>query len=139
MERDRQTMGKLWVRLDTNIAHHDKMLTLVAQREGHRAALVYVFGLAWCGLADSDGRIPDVVLPAIHGTKRHADMLCDAGLWEKNGGGYVIPNWAERQELTEVSDAKHKASVAGGYKGACVRDHGPDCGCWRDKLPEWAR
>lgn len=132
-------MGKMWVRLDTNITQHDKMLTVMANKDGHRAAAMYMFGLAWCGLANSDGRIPAVVLPMIHGTAKHAEMLVDAGLWEADDTGYIIPNWAERQELSDITEEKHRARVANGYKGVCVRDHGPDCGCWKEKAPEWAR
>lgn len=130
-------MGKLWVRLDTNISQHDKMLTLLSQREGHRAAAVYMFGLAWCGLAESDGHIPTVVVPMIHGTQRHAEMLVQAGLWERNGNGYNIPNWAERQELTEITEAKIKAKQMAGKKGACIKNHGTDCGCWKDDDAPW--
>ena len=101
-------MGKLWVRLDTNIHQHDKILHLLSLKDGHRAAAMYMFSLSWSGLAESDGHIPDVALPMIHGTAKHAQMLCQVGLWERNGRGFVIQNWAERQELAAVSDAKHR-------------------------------
>ncbi|MBP7973149.1 MAG: hypothetical protein KAZ48_10140 [Candidatus Nanopelagicales bacterium] len=126
-------MGKLWVRLDTNIHQHDKILHLLSLKDGHRAAAMYMFSLSWSGLAESDGHIPDVALPMIHGTAKHAQMLCQVGLWERNGRGFVIQNWAERQELAAVSDAKHKAKQAAGRKSACRRaGHPDDCECWKD-------
>jgi len=131
-------MGKMWVRLDTNINQHDKILTLLAHKDGHRAAAVYMFGLAWSGQTESDGHIPDVALPMLHGAARHAQMLVDVGLWQRNGNGYIIPNWADRQEMSEVSSAKHKAAQIAGRKGACMKHHKQPCGCWEsDDAPPW--
>ena len=125
-------MGLPWVRLDSSIYAHDKILRLMAKRGGDRAAALYMFGLAYSGDHATDGRISDVVVPMIHGTDKHAQMLVDVGLWERNGSGYVIRNWADRQELAAITEAKHRAKQTAGKKGACVKNHGPDCGCWKD-------
>ena len=125
-------MGLPWVRLDSSIYAHDKILRLLTHKDGARAAAVYMFGLAYAGDHATDGRIPDVVVPMIHGTARHADMLVAAGLWERNGSGFVIRNWADRQEVAAVTEAKHRAKISAGKKGACVKNHGADCGCWKD-------
>lgn len=122
-------MGLPWVRLDSNINQHDKVLSLLGDRDGYRALTVYVFGLGWSGGQGTDGFIPRGALPVLHGQDRHARLLVDHRLWEYAEGGWRIRNWAERQETTGVSEAKRLAS----QKANCVRHHGPDCGCWRTK------
>ena len=44
-------MGLPWVRLDANIATHDKMLALLADPSPQKwqAAASYMFALAWAG------------------------------------------------------------------------------------------
>ena len=72
-------MGKLWVRLDTNIHQHDKILHLLSLKDGHRAAAMYMFSLSWSGLAESDGHIPDVAT----NDSRHGETRAD-----------VVPSWS---------------------------------------------
>lgn len=124
-------MGLPWVRLDSNIAHHDKMLALLAEKEGHRAACLYMFALAWSGGQATDGYIAAVAVPVLHGQPRHAEMLVRHHLWEKVTGGYRIRNYAARQETATVSELKRDIARKAGKKSACVRLHGPECGCWR--------
>ena len=68
-------MGLPWVRLDANIASHDKVLRLVTERDGYRAAAVMMFAFGWSGAHGTDGFIPVYALTQIHATPRHDDML----------------------------------------------------------------
>lgn len=126
-------MGLPWVRLDSNITIHDKVVPLLAKKDGYRAFTVYVCGLAWSGGAGTDGLIPKDMLPMLHGLPRHAEMLVDGRLWEyaEDGNGWMIRNFDQRQELSIVSEGKRAAAELGGKKGNCIRWHGPECGCWR--------
>ena len=54
-------MSLPWVRLDSNIASHDKVLRAVGDR-GKPAMAVYMFGLGWSGGHLTDGHIPAAAL-----------------------------------------------------------------------------
>jgi len=120
-----------WVRLDSNIASHDKIVELLSKRDGARAFTLYVCGLGYAGGHATDGAIPKAALPFIHGTERLAIMLVDHRLWEYTEGGWVIRNWDQRQELAVIAEMKRAGRKAAGAKGACKKWHGPDCECWK--------
>ena len=125
-----------WVRLDTNIALHDKMLHLLSDPSPKRwqAAASYMFALGWSGGTGTDGHVPKAALPFIHGTPATARLLVKYSLWEEAINGWQIHNYAERQELEVVAASKRAAQRAGAIKGNCIRYHGRDCGCWRQGL-----
>jgi hypothetical protein len=93
-------MGLPWVRLDTQWPQNQKFLQLVEDKRW-RAIAVYMAGLAWAGGQGQDGFIPGYALPMIHGTKKEAGDLVDAGLWHVTQGGWNINDWAEYQLSTE--------------------------------------
>lgn len=124
-------MSLPWVRLDSNIATHDKVLRLLAKKDGHRAFTLYICALGWSGANGRDGHIPPYVLPHLHGTERHARMLVDVGMWEPADDGWVIRNWATRQELAVITEARRSAQRIAARRTNCRRYHGPDCECWK--------
>lgn len=123
-----------WVRLDSSIASHDKVLSLLSDPSNKRwqAIASYMFALGWSGQQGTDGRIPASSLPFVHGTTTTARLLVKYGLWDENdtGTGWIIHNWAERQQSIAVHDGYRNARVTAGRKANCVRWHGKDCGCW---------
>lgn len=129
-------MALPWVRLDSNIAAHDKVLHLLSDPSAKRwqAVASYMFALGWAGGAGSDGHIPTAALAFVHGTKETARLLVKYHLWEEATAGFQIRNYEARQELLIVSESKRAAQRAGAMKGNCIRHHGPDCGCWRNGL-----
>jgi hypothetical protein len=122
-----------WVRLDTNLPSHDKILELLAMRDGHRTAFVYVCSLSYCGHNQTDGFIPLAALPLIHGRRADADRLVEVRLWTLAPKGWVIPNWLERQESSQVTESKKSGQRLASLKANCIRWHGPDCGCWKEE------
>lgn len=118
-----------WVRLDSNIASHDKILALINDPSPKKwqALASYMFALAWSGGQGTDGRIPAAALPMIHGTQTTARLLVTYRLWEEHPAAWQIVNYAERQQLATISNAKHTDQRSAGMKGACRRYHGPDC------------
>ena len=124
-------MSLPWVRLDSNIASHDKIVTLLGQKDGQKAFVLYICGLGYAGGHATDGAIPRASLPFIHGTERLAVMLVDHRLWEHAEGGWKIRNWDQRQELAIVAEMKRAGRKAAGAKGACRKWHGPQCDCWK--------
>jgi hypothetical protein len=129
-------MALPWVRLDSNIASHDKIMHLLSDPSPKKwqATTVYMFALGWSGGHGTDGEIPAVALSMVHGNPAVARLLVKYHLWEETLTGYVMPNFPIRQELEIVTEAKRFAQKAGGLKGACIRHHGPDCGCWKQSM-----
>src|SRR6266700_4220422 len=129
-------MGLPWVRLDSNIASHDKILHLLSDPSPKRwqAAASYMFAMAWSGGQGTDGHIPAAALAMVHGTPQTARLLVAYHLWTEATAGYQIRNYEQRQELMIVSESKRAAQRAGALKANCRRHHGPDCGCWRNDL-----
>lgn len=125
--------GLPWVRLDSNIPTHDKILNLLSDPSPKRwqAGLSYVFSLAWSGGNATDGRIPKAALPFVHGTEAAAQLLVQYGLWTPVTGAWEIPNYAERQELEVITAGKQAARRLAALKANCVRHHGLDCHCWK--------
>lgn len=126
-------MALPWVRLDSNIAIHDKILALMADPSPKRyqAAASYMFALGWCGAAERDGDIPTYALPTVHGNAASAALLVKHRLWGEVEGGYLIRNWTEYQQLAEVTENKRRAAHTASLKANCVRWHGEDCNCWK--------
>jgi hypothetical protein len=103
-------MGLPWVRLDANIASHDKIVALISTGpHGYRAVCVYLFSVAWSGGQGQDGHVPKAVLPLLHGTNAIADLLVKHQLWDQQGTeGWAIRNFANRQELSATSELKRE-------------------------------
>lgn len=125
-------MGLPWVRLDANIATHDKILALLEHRGGRAAAFSYCCSLAYAGGNGTDGHIPFVALPFVHATKKDAQMLVEVSLWEPDPRGWTIHNYGDRQQLVQVSDAIRAGQRRGALKANCARWHGESCTCWKD-------
>lgn len=116
-------MGLPWVRLDSNIASHDKTIRALGMRGGKGAMALYVFALGWCGGQGTDGHIPSVALPMLHGTKAEATILETVELWDADpdGDGWWVRNWARRQESSDISASKREKA----RNAALARWHGP--------------
>jgi len=126
-------MSLPWVRLDSNIFTHDKVLNLLQSGAAGRSALVvYVFGLSYSGGHSTDGLIEFAVLPVIHGRKKDAELLVDVALWKPHPLGWEVPNWLDRQQSSNRQASIVAARRKGAVKANCIRWHGPDCGCWAD-------
>jgi hypothetical protein len=102
-----------WVRLDTSFPRNPKLLALVAEKDGYRAALVYVCMLAYSGEQGTDGFIPREALPFVHA--RHADVtrLVTHSFVYPQPGGWLIHGWAEFQESTEETKNRRIRAQAG--------------------------
>lgn len=124
-------MGLPWVRLDSNIATHDKVIAAREHPKGKQAMCLYMFALAWSGGAGTDGHIPRAAVSYLRGTPTEIAVLVEAGLWESNGDGWNIRNFAQRQETEAVTDQKRHDRRISSLRANCVRWHGPDCGCWK--------
>jgi hypothetical protein len=126
--------GLPWIRFDTTLPDHPKILALLGLRDGHRSAFVYCCALAYAGRHGTDGYIPDAALTRINGRKADSANLVQVGLFDPDDdGGWHIHDYADYQQTNlitaEITEKRRKAS----RKGNCVRHHGESCGCY--KLP----
>lgn len=96
-------MGLPWIRLDTSLPDHPKILGLLTERDGHRCAFVYVCCLAFAGRHATDGFIPREALTRVNGRTGDMARLVDAGLLTANAGGWAIHGWAEFQVADDAS------------------------------------
>jgi hypothetical protein len=127
-------MALPWVRLDSNISTHDKILALLADPSAARwqAAASFMFSIAWSGGQGTDGFVPKTALSVVHGTTKTARLLEKYGLWVEAPGGYRMGNFPLRQELSAITESKKKAQRQAAAKTNCVRWHGDSCGCWKE-------
>lgn len=124
-------MSLPWVRLDTAIADHPKMLMLMDDKK-HRAALAYILGITYSGRHELDGFIPRAALPFLHATKADASALADVGMWSECQGGWRINGWEEYQVSSDETRKRREKSQRDAARMNCVRWHGSDCGCWKE-------
>jgi hypothetical protein len=102
-----------WVRLDTAFPYNPKLLAMIAEKDGHRAGLVYVCSLAYSGAHGTDGFIPAEALPFIHGRAIDAARLVRHGFWRVQPGGWLINGWTEFQESSgETQERRRRAQAA---------------------------
>lgn len=124
-------MALPWVRLDTGLPDHPKILTLIEAKKS-RAALAFVFGLAYSGRHETDGFIPRAALPFLHATTSDANALVQARLWHHVEGGYQVNDWEVYQPTSETSKARLESLRQAARKGGCAKNHPPGCECWKD-------
>lgn len=124
-------MGLPWVRLDSHIATHDKILALLSDPSTAKwqAATSYMFAIAWSGGQGTDGFVPKLALGMVHGTQKTARLLEKYGLWDEATAGWTIRNYAERQLLSDTADDKARMQRLASAKANCARWHGDSC--WR--------
>lgn len=111
-----------WVRLETGIAQNPKILELL-DAKAHRAALGYVFALAYAGAQETDGFIPRGALVFLHLTRKDAEQLEHVGLFDAVPGGWLIHDYLQYQPGREYRDQHRRAVCARWIK------QGRPCSC----------
>ena len=96
-----------WVRVDTSMPTHPKFLAL-----SDRALATWLRGLCYCGLHGTDGVVPESALSHVGGERQSASSreLVEAGLWVRNGGGYVVHDYLEYQQAADESERRSESA-----------------------------
>jgi hypothetical protein len=102
-----------WVRLDTTFPRNPKLLALLAEKDGHRAALAYLCMLAYSGEQGSDGWIPREALPFVHARNADVTRLVTHSFLYPQPGGWIIHGWDEFQESSEETKKRRVRAQAG--------------------------
>lgn len=91
----------MWARLDDELIDHVKVYEAgeLIGRNGPAIALgFYAVGLLWANKHLSDGHLPLSIVKSFRHVSKPlsvAEALVTAGLWDRNGDGFVIHNYAD--------------------------------------------
>lgn len=121
-------MGLQWFRMDCAFARNPKILALISERDGYRAAFTWAAALGYSNEQGTDGYIPRSALGLLHGRPREAQLLVTYRLWHESNGGWQINGWADFQFTSEENRQRSESA----RRAACIRWHGKDCGCWKE-------
>lgn len=100
-----------WFKVDDALPTHRKILTI--PRGARRLAAVGAWTLAgaWSSGALKDGHIPDSVLEELAIPPRAVEDLVAAGLWHRNGTGYVMHDYLDWNPSAEKVRAERAAAA----------------------------
>lgn len=91
----------MWARLDDALIDHQKVFTAGELLGPNGAAIAigfYAIALMWSNKQLSDGHLSKAVIKSFRHVKNPlavADALAQAGLFDKNGNGYVIHDFSD--------------------------------------------
>ena len=101
-------MALAWVRLDTAMPDNPKLLDLLREKDGHRAAFVWICCLTYAGKHGTDGFVPRNAALFVHGRTADFTRLCAANLLKEVAGGWEVPGWDEFQESSAETQARRE-------------------------------
>jgi hypothetical protein len=108
-------MALPWIRLDTSMPDNPKLLGLLTEKDGHRAAFVWVCCMAYAGKHGTDGFIQRESVSRINGKASDMALLVTHGFLILIPGGWQIKSWDEFQisdeESKKRSDQARKAAA----------------------------
>lgn len=98
-----------WFKVDDSFPTHPKVLSISRK---DRAAAVGLWTLAggWCAAQLTDGHLAVHMVGELASSKRYADLLVTARLWERTDSGYVFHDWADWQPTRAQVEADRSAA-----------------------------
>ena len=99
-------MGLPWIRLDTSVPDNPKILGLLTDPQGHRAAFVWICCMAYAGKHGTAGFIPREAMTRVNGKSADFKRLCAVNLLTEGAGGWDINGWDEFQLADEAAQAR---------------------------------
>lgn len=136
--------GEIYIQLSVNFPTNPRVRALKRYGKEARATRdLYVQMLLYCKSTRSDGRVPDdeigvLVYPDLEQVgKRQAGYLAEVGLIERDGDGYLITGWLQRNssrdDIERRSLAKGRGARLANHRRWHVEMDSPDPKC------EWCR
>ena len=101
-------MGLPWIRLDTAMPDNPKLLGLLTEKDGHRAAFVWVCCMAYAGKHETAGFITREAMPRVNGRASDMARLVAVDLLVESAGGWDIKGWDEYQLSDESAQARRE-------------------------------
>jgi hypothetical protein len=105
----------MWAKLDDRFHSHRKV-----RRAGLEAVGLFARSLSYAAAEGSDGHIEDAWVQEAAGKRavKLSQALVEAGLWERNGTGFLIHDWLRYNlsttEAAALVEKKRLAGKAGG-------------------------
>lgn len=118
-----------WYRRDAGSASHPKVLELITMRDGFRSYYVWDSSIGYAVEHGTDGLIRASVLPLLMGRKVDADRLVKVGLWDEDPDGWRVHDFADYQQIAQVSAQIRETKQRAARLGNCKRWHPPGCDC----------
>lgn len=104
-------MGLPWVRLDTSMPDNPKILDLCLEKDGHRAAFVWICCLAYAGKHGTAGFIPRSALARVNARSADMGRLVKCSLLTERAGGWLINGWSEFQMEDEAAKKRREKAM----------------------------
>jgi len=95
-----------WFKVDDSLADHPDIIALLETKAGREGLGLWTIAGSWCARHLTDGLLPASLPRRIGFTKKHADALVKAGLWEVTDDGYRFRNWLKYQPSREQVTAQ---------------------------------
>lgn len=106
-------MGLPWIRLDTSMPDNPKILGLLTEKNGHRAAFVWICCMTYAGKHDTAGFIPREAASRVNASTTDLALLVRVDLLTEAAGGWHVNGWDEFQQVSpEALRRKEKAQKA---------------------------
>lgn len=102
----------MWFKVDDGFYMHPKVLGLSA-----RAGWLWLRAGCWSADQMTDGLIPMSTVHVLGGSKRDAEELVEAGLWEHVQDDFGFHDWEKYQFTAEEIAAQRKARAEAGRRG----------------------
>jgi hypothetical protein len=111
-----------WFSVDDGFADHPKVVRLQAMEGWQSAIALWSLAGSWCSKHLTDGAVPPAMVTRLGATAREADMLVEAGLWERSAEGFQFHDWLgcnpsradvlERRRKTNERVSKHRGNAS---------------------------
>lgn len=116
-------MALPWIRLDTSMPDNPKLLGLLTEKDGHRAAFVWVSCMCYAGKHGTDGLITREAMGRVNARAQDMKLLVAHGFLDELPGGWELHGWDEFQissdeQKERKSRAQHAAAVRWSKKSA---------------------
>jgi hypothetical protein len=97
-----------WFKVDDSFPSHPKVLA-IPRRDRAAAVGLWTLAGAWCAKNLTDGHLGEHMIDELASSKKYADRLVEAGLWERTEGGYLFHDWSSPWQPTRAEvEAKRK-------------------------------
>lgn len=99
-----------WMKVDDRF-HSSEKINSIPKRQRFGAAGLWTIAGSWVASQQTDGFVPDYMIRVWNPADSLVRSLVDAGLWERESGGYRFVSWLKYNMSKEDSDAKRAASA----------------------------
>ena len=110
-------MGLPWIRLDTNMPDHPKVLGLLTEKDGRALAFVWICCMAYAGKHETAGFVPREAISRVNAKPADMAALVRHGLLTEIPGGWEIHGWDDYQ----LSSDEHRERRERAKYAAAVR------------------